>query len=56
MKKIKKDFDAVKSMRTIRDRLSAKYLKDASAFKEEIKKINKKYGIPEKSYKIKSLG
>lgn len=54
MNKIKKEFDAVKSMRTIRDRLSIKYLNDSAAFKEDIKKINKKYKIPTKPFRIKT--
>jgi len=56
MKKINKEFDAVKSMRAIRDKMSIKYSKNPEAFKEDLKKINKKYGITEKSKKVKSVG
>jgi len=55
MKQTKKDFDAVKMMRDIRDRLSKKYSKSSTAFKEDMEKMNKKYGIQSKRAKTKSV-
>jgi len=50
MKK-EKEFDAVKMMRDIRDKLSEKYLKDPEAQKRDLDRINKKYGIKDKEEK-----
>jgi hypothetical protein len=55
MKQTKKIFDAVKMMRTIRDRLSKKYVSNPSAFKDDLDKINKKYGIHSKERKVKKI-
>jgi len=41
-----KEFDCVKTMRTIRERLSKLY-SDVSIETEELKKIREKYGIGE---------
>jgi len=54
MKKIDKNIDAVKMMRSIRDRLSKKYVNNPDALKEELDKIRKKYGIPSKGRKVKN--
>jgi len=44
----KKEFDAVKIMRDIRDQLSAKYQKDPEIEERELEEIRKKYGIKSK--------
>jgi len=40
-----KEFDAVKMMREIRDRLSMKYTEDPDAEKRDLEEIRKKYRI-----------
>ena len=42
---MKKEFDAVKMMREIRDNLSKKYTEDPEAEKKDLEEIRKKYGI-----------
>ena len=42
---MKKEFDAVKSMREIRDKLNKEYSKDPGLRKERLKKIHREYGI-----------
>ena len=50
MKK-EKEFDAVKMMREIRDKLSKKYSEDPEAQERDLEKIRKEYGIKEKAEK-----
>ena len=40
-----KEFDAVKMMRDIRDRLSMKYAENPDAEERDLEKIREKYGI-----------
>jgi len=40
-----KDFDAVRMMRTIRDDLSQRYLKDPEAEERDLQRIREQYGI-----------
>jgi hypothetical protein len=54
MKPIKKKFDAVKMMRSIRDRLSKKYIQNPASLKKDLERINKKYGITSDVKKSKS--
>ncbi|HEY5123901.1 MAG TPA: hypothetical protein VIK14_09220 [Ignavibacteria bacterium] len=42
---INKKFDAVRMMRTIRDELNNKYLKNPDKYKKDLERINIKYGI-----------
>jgi len=42
---MKKGFDAVKSMREIRDKLNKEYSKDPGLRKERLKKIHREYSI-----------
>lgn len=42
---MKKEFDAVKSMREIRGRLNKEYSKDPELRKKRLKKIHREYGI-----------
>lgn len=42
---MKKEFDAVKSMREIRERLNKDYSKDPKLRKERLKKIHSEHGI-----------
>lgn len=42
---MKKECDAVKMMREIRDTLSKKYTEDPEAEKKDLEEIRKKYGI-----------
>ncbi len=41
----KKDFDAVKTMREIREELSEKYWKQPDILKQEMEAIRKKYNL-----------
>ncbi|MBU7044810.1 MAG: hypothetical protein HXS54_00115 [Theionarchaea archaeon] len=45
-----KEFDAVKMMRDIRDRLSIKYAEDPDAEERDLEKIRKKYKIKKDSH------
>ena len=45
-----KEFDAVKMMRDIRDRLSIKYAEDPDAEEKDLEKIRKKYKIKKDSH------
>jgi hypothetical protein len=51
MKKIK-DYDAVQSMREIREKLSEKYWKHPDILKKEMEIIRKKYQMPVASGRI----
>ncbi len=42
-----KEFDAVKMMRDIRDRLCIKYTRDSDSEKRDLEEIRKNYGIRE---------
>ena len=46
-----KKFDAVKTMREIREKLSSEYEKDPTKQKKDLESIRKKYGLTRKSSK-----
>ena len=44
----REEFDAVKMMREIRDKLSARYIKNPEAQEKDLQEIREKYRIKEK--------